>query len=170
VSNPVFFTARIRENADLTTCLDWNKLSGNTDIDLHVTDPYGEEIAFYNMQSKSGGWLDRDDVVGPGPEHICWTEAPSGAYLIQVHYFGSESLAITNYTVTINANGQNYGPFKGSIGYRQLVTIGVLNLPDGTFTRSSVSEMNFEKNYEVKENVVYPFKKSKLNTVFGKDK
>lgn len=159
VSEPVFFTARIRENADLTVRLDWNKLSGNTDIDLHVTDPYGEEIAFYNMNSQSGGWLDRDDVIGPGPEHICWTKAPSGAYLIQVHYYGSESQAVTNYTVTINANGQNYGPFTGSIGYHQLVTIGVLNLPDGTFTRSNNSGANFERSYEVKDNVLYPFKK-----------
>lgn len=159
VSEPVFFTARIRENADLTVRLDWNKLSGNTDIDLHVTDPYGEEIAYYNMRSRSGGWLDRDDVIGPGPEHICWTEAPSGAYLVQVHYFGSETQAVTNYTVTINANGQNYGPFTGSIGYHQLVTIGVLNLPDGTFTRSSASRANFERKYEVKDDISYPYKK-----------
>lgn len=159
VSEPVFFTARIRENADLIVRLDWNKLSGNTDIDLHVTDPFGEEIAYYNMHSQSGGWLDWDDVIGPGPEHICWTEAPSGAYLVQVHYYGSESQAVTNYTVTINANGENYGPFTGSIGYHQLVTIGVLNLPEGTFTRSVASGINFEKTFEVKENVTYPFKK-----------
>lgn len=154
VSNPVYFTATIRENADLTIRLDWNKLSGDTDIDLHVTDPYGEEIAYYNMRSASGGWLDRDDVIGPGPEHICWSEAPSGAYLIQVHYFYSESKAVTSYTVTINANGQNYGPFVGSIADQQLVTIGVLNLPSGEFTRSSDDSMPvFIEKHEVIENV-----------------
>lgn len=162
VSEPVYFTASIRENADLTVRLDWNKLSGNTDIDLHVTDPFGEEIAYYNMNSASGGWLDRDDVVGPGPEHICWTEAPSGAYLIQVHYYGSETQAITSYTVTINANGKNYGPFTGSIAYHQLVTIGVLNLPSGTFTRTGSTQNEiptFLERYEVKDNIIYPFKK-----------
>lgn len=160
VSNPVYFTATIRENADLTIRLDWNKLSGDTDIDLHVTDPYGEEIAYYNMRSASGGWLDRDDVIGPGPEHICWSEAPSGAYLIQVHYFYSESKAVTSYTVTINANGQNYGPFVGSIADQQLVTIGVLNLPSGEFTRSSDDSMPvFIEKHEVIENVTYPYKK-----------
>ena len=160
VSNPVYFTATIRENADLTIRLDWNKLSGDTDIDLHVTDPYGEEIAYYNMRSASGGWLDRDDVIGPGPEHICWSEAPSGAYLIQVHYFYSESKAVTSYTVTINANGQNYGPFVGSIADQQLVTIGVLNLPSGEFTRSSDDSMPvFNEKHEVIENVTYPYKK-----------
>lgn len=160
VSQPVFFTAELRENADLTVRLDWAKLSGNTDIDLHVTDPYGNEVAYYNPTVPSGGWLDRDDVVGPGPEHITWSKAPSGAYLIQVHYYGSESGAITSYTVTIRANGQDYGPFNGSIAYNQLVTIGVLNLPSGEFTRSSSkSDASFDELFEVKDNVTFPAKK-----------
>ncbi len=155
ISEPVYFTANLREEADLTIRLDWNKLSGNTDIDLHVTDPYGEEIAFYHMSSASGGWLDRDDVIGPGPEHICWTKAPSGAYLVQVHYYGSESHAVTNYSVTINCNKVNYGPYTGSIGYHQLVTIGVLNLPSGEFTRAGD---NFNDYFNIRENVTYPAK------------
>ena len=127
---------------------------------MHVTDPYGDEVAFYNPTVPSGGWLDRDDVVGPGPEHITWSKAPSGAYLIQVHYYGSESHAITSYTVTIRANGQDYGPFNGSIAYNQLITIGVLNLPSGTFTRSNDSSKPvFNEMFDIKENVVYPKKK-----------
>lgn len=159
VSEPVYFTAKLRENADLTIRLDWNKLSGNTDIDLHVTDPYGEEIAYYNMNSASGGRLDRDDVIGPGPEHIYWSNAPSGAYLVQVHYYGSETGAVTSYSVSINAKGETYGPFKGSIGDQQLITIGVLNLPDGTFTRSSTNSVFFNKQFKVEENIVFPAKK-----------
>lgn len=155
ISDPVYFTATLREEADLTIRLDWNKLSGATDIDLHVTDPYGEEIAFYHMNSSSGGWLDRDDVIGPGPEHICWSKAPSGAYLVQVHYYSSETQAVTNYTVTINCNKVNYGPFTGSIGYHQLVTIGVLNLPSGEFTRSGDV---FQNQVMIKDNVIYPSK------------
>lgn len=159
ISNEAIFTATLKENADLTIRLDWNKLSGNTDIDLHVTDPYGEEIAYYNMTSASGGMLDRDDVVGPGPEHIFWSKAPSGAYLVQVHYYGSETGAVTSYSVSINAKGETYGPFKGSIGDQQLITIGVLNLPDGTFTRSSTNSVFFDKQYKVEENIVFPAKK-----------
>lgn len=158
VSSPVFFTAKLRENADLTIRLDWRKLSGDTDIDLHVTDPFGEEIAYYNMTSASGGWLDRDDLVGPGPEHICWREAPSGVYLVQVHYYGSQSHAVTDYTVTINASGEEFGPFKGSIGYNNLITIGTLTLPDGTFTRS-VDNSQFDLKNSVEYNVQYPTKK-----------
>lgn len=159
ISNEAIFTATLRENADLTVRLEWEKSSGNTDIDLHVTDPYGEEIAYYNMTSASGGMLDRDDRVGPGPEHIFWSKTPSGAYLVQVHYFGSETGAITSYTVSINASNKNYGPFKGSISDQQLVTIGVLNLPEGIFTRTYGDNIFFEEQYKVEDNVVFPAKK-----------
>lgn len=130
VSDPVFFKATLRNNADLTIRLSWHKLSGDTDIDLHVTDPYGEEIAFYNMTSASGGWLDRDDVIGPGPEHICWTNAPKGDYQIQVHYYDSDCHNITSYEVTIYAGNKSFGPYKGSISYDKLVSICTITMPD----------------------------------------
>lgn len=151
ISEPVYFTATLNEAADITIRLDWNKLSGNTDIDLHATDPYGEEIYYSHMQSASGGWLDRDDIVGPGPEHIYWQSAPDGNYLVQVHYFGSESRAITSYSVTINVGGQTYGPYTGSIAYHQLITIGTIVMPDCTVSRSSSKPIFIEK-YEVQDN------------------
>lgn len=158
VSNEGIFSAKIKEDADLTIRLDWHKLSGDTDIDLHVTDPYGEEIAYYSPYSASGGWLDRDDVVGPGPEHISWTKAPAGVYLVQVHYYDSESKAVTSYNVTINTNGQTYGPYKGSIGYDQMVTIGTITMPEGSvLTRSTPV---FTPIMETQQNKkVYPPKK-----------
>ena len=144
ISEPVYFTATLKETADITIRLDWNKLSGNTDIDLHTTDPFGEEIYYAHMQSASGGWLDRDDVIGPGPEHIYWQSAPNGNYLVQVHYFGSESGAITNYRVTINIGNQTFGPYTGSIAYHQLITIGTIIMPDGTVSRSSTKPIFIE--------------------------
>ena len=137
ISQPVYFTANLNEAADVTIRLDWHKLSGRTDIDLHVTDPFNEEIAYYHMRSASGGWLDRDDVIGPGPEHVYWSQAPDGVYLVQVHYYGSESQAITSYSVTINAGGETFGPYSGSISYHETVTIGALNMPDAVMTRSN---------------------------------
>lgn len=161
ISEPEYFTAELKGNADLTIRLDWNKLSGNTDIDLHVTDPYGEEIYWAHTTSNSGGWLDWDDVVGPGPEHISWTNAPSGAYLIQVHYYGSDTGEITSYKVTINALGTIYGPYTGTISKYQLITIGVLNLPSGSFTQAPAingsSPTFIEKNI-IEENVIGPAK------------
>lgn len=138
VSDPVYFYAELKEDTALTVTLGWAKGTGNMDIDLHVTDPYGEEIAYYNPTSASGGWLDRDDVIGPGPEHIYWTNAPAGVYLVQVHYFDSESHAVTSYNVSINVNGEAFGPFSGSISYDKTVTIGTITMPEGSvLTRSA---------------------------------
>ena len=136
ISEPVYFVASF-DSADITIRLDWNKHSGNTDIDLHVVDPYGERIAFYNMRSASGGYLDRDDVVGPGPEHVRWSNAPAGTYKIYVHYYpnGEADRSVTSYKVSVNANGTKYRPVTGSIAYDQIVSIGQFTI-GGSETRS----------------------------------
>ena len=152
ISSPKYFTATLKEPSDITIRLDWHKLSGNTDIDLHVVDPFGEEIYYAHMQSASGGWLDRDDVIGPGPEHVYWEDAPAGTYTVKVHYFGSESHAVTRYQVTINSNKHTNGPFTGSLGYHQEVVIGTFTIPEST-TRSAGSTF-IEKN-EIYENKQY---------------
>ena len=125
ISEPVYFTAELN-NADVTIRLDWSKLSGNTDIDLHVIDPFGEEIYYRNMSSESGGYLDRDDVVGPGPEFVRWTNAPSGKYKIYVHYYpnAAEDRSVTSFTVSVNADGKEYYPVTRSISYDQMVPVG----------------------------------------------
>jgi hypothetical protein len=61
---------------------------GDSDVDLHVVDPSGEEIFFSAPTSASGGQLDHDDIpgCGSGPgthvENIFWPtgRAPSGEY------------------------------------------------------------------------------------------
>lgn len=84
--------------------LSWN--SANTDIDLWVTDPFGERIYFENPTSASGGFLDRDDTDGFGPENIYFQEnIPSGTYRVAVHYYGCDtepSCASTNYTIKLS--------------------------------------------------------------------
>lgn len=56
------------------------------DLDLHVTDPNGEEIYYSHRTSASGGVLDVDDTDGgtaanPTAENIYWlSDALSGSY------------------------------------------------------------------------------------------
>lgn len=137
ISEPVYFTA-YPEEAVITIRLDWNKHSADTDIDLHVVDPYGEKIYFDHMTSASGGYLDRDDVVGPGPEHVRWTSAPAGEYKIYVHYYPNEAedRSVTSYTVTVSADGVDYQPKSGSISYDQYVPVGKFSIGENTDTRS----------------------------------
>lgn len=136
ISEPVEFTAKLKEASDLTMRLDWHKLSGNTDLDLHVVDPYGVEIFWNNPHSyQSGGELDRDDRVGPGPEHIYFKNAPAGKYEVYVNYYDSETQAVTSYTVT-SYSGHNTKTSKGSISYHQKVHIMTINFGNNSGNRS----------------------------------
>lgn len=61
---------------------------GESDLDLHVIDPAGEELFFGHRQSSSGGRLDVDCNAGPGGfcaqpiENVYWPlgTAPAGRY------------------------------------------------------------------------------------------
>ena len=137
ISDPVYFTADLN-SAEITIRLDWSKHSCNTDIDLHVVDPNGERIFWDHMTSSSGGYLDRDDTVGPGPEHIRWSSAPVGTYKIYVHYYPNEAedRSVTSYKVSVNADGVTYQPKTGSIAYDQMVPIGQFTIGESSTTRS----------------------------------
>jgi len=160
ISEPVYFTAELEQNdADVTIRLDWAKLSGRTDIDLHVIDPAGEEIFFNHMRSASGGWLDRDDIIGPGPEHVYWENAPEGTYTVKLHYYpGSESRAVTSYRVTVNVEGFTLGTYSGSIGYDQLITICSFTIGSQDAISSYAPPAAVEEKHEVEEHADYPSK------------
>ncbi len=138
ISEPVYFTADLN-SAEITIRLDWSKHSSDTDIDLHVIDPYGERICYYQMTSSSGGYLDRDDTVGPGPEHIRWSSAPVGTYKIYVHYYPNEAedRSVTSYKVSVNADGITYQPKTGSIAYDKMVPVGQFTIGGSSTTRST---------------------------------
>lgn len=141
ISEPVYFTASL-ETASITIRLDWSKHSSNTDIDLHVVDPSGEKIYFQHMNSASGGYLDRDDTVGPGPEHVRWSNAPAGLYKIYVHYYPNDApdKSVTSYTVSVTAGGVTYAPKSGSIAYDQYVPVGQFRIGEESMAvRSAVA-------------------------------
>lgn len=146
ISEPVYFTATL-QGADVTVKLTWTQHTGKTDIDLHVVDPFGERIFFGHPRSESAGFLDVDDVVGPGPEHIHWDDAPAGTYKIYVHYYPNEDedKSVVSYTVLVTAGDKRYRPATGSISYNQMVPIGQFTIGDsddgqGGTTRSIILE------------------------------
>lgn len=87
--------------------------SGGSDLDLHVTDPSGEEINFVNRRSASGGMLDHDDTAGcdlaptTHVENIFWPTggAPAGNYSAFVQNF-SPCTAPEPYELRIVVNGR----------------------------------------------------------------
>ncbi len=74
--------------ADLVVTITWN--TDNTDVDLHVTEPSGEECFYSHRQTQSGGELTRDVTQGYGPEMYVLKRAPRGRYLVRAHYYASD--------------------------------------------------------------------------------
>ena len=106
-------------SGDVQVTLTWDNTS---DLDLHVTDPYGEEIYYNDRYSASGGYLDFDDTNGYGPENVYWDEgtAPSGQYVVEVVYYSGSSAA--DYFVTVQKGDSTY-QYQGNIGIGETVEV-----------------------------------------------
>ena len=106
---------------DVQVTLSWD---ANSDVDLHVVDPSGEEIFYANRRAASGGELDLDSnaacsIDGVRNENITWPtgRAPVGRYTVRVDYWDSCGVSRTNYTVRVNAGGApqiTTGSFTGT--------------------------------------------------------
>jgi hypothetical protein len=107
---------------DIQTTSTWDNES---DLDLHVIDPFDEEIYWNHPSSVSGGYLDVDDTDGYGPENIFWSKdsAPDGLYQVFLHdYFWDGKPESANYKVLINAFGKTW-QFEGTINLGETVRI-----------------------------------------------
>ncbi len=72
---------------DLQVLLSWD--TDATDLDLHVTEPSGEECYHGNRKTAAGGVLEVDDTDGYGPEVYLLPRAPLGEYRISVANYDS---------------------------------------------------------------------------------
>lgn len=110
--------------------------SGISDLDLHVTDPFGFEIYFASRRSPSGGELDRDDTDGFGPENVRWLSAPNGRYLLDiVHYRGN---AAESYTVLVSTPNGLGRLLTGTIQPGLSRRVAQVDLPGGQVTAAVV--------------------------------
>jgi hypothetical protein len=73
---------------DLVVMITWN--TDNTDVDLHVIEPSGEECYYSHRRTASGGTLTQDVTQGYGPEMYTLTGGPAGKYTVRAHYFASD--------------------------------------------------------------------------------
>lgn len=97
---------------------------GDADIDLHVIDPFGEEIYFAHDTSASGGYLDHDLIPSCGPsttqpvENVFWPSggAPRGHYQVAVVYYSRcDTPDTTPFEVIVRLDGRIYDRRTGSI-------------------------------------------------------
>lgn len=111
---------------DIQVTLTWDNIS---DLDLHVIDPFGEEIYWDHKNSVSGGELDYDHIDGYGPENIYWpkSKAPNGTYQVFVHDFvWADKPSSANYIILVNAFGRTK-QFAGSVNLDETIHIADFN-------------------------------------------
>ena len=103
---------------DVQVNVSWNV---DSDVDLHVIDPSGEEVYYGNRAAASGGSLDLDSnagcaIDGKRSENITWPTggAPHGTYQVAVDYWNACSVTATDFVVTVNVKGQTPQIFHGS--------------------------------------------------------
>lgn len=112
-------------NGQLEVTLTWDD---DADLDLHLTDPFGETIHYFRPTSLSGGSLDSDMEcfnTGTKTERISYPQgsAASGAYLISVHYFRScNSGKAVHWTVNVTSDGKSQS-FEGTISPGQYLRV-----------------------------------------------
>ena len=81
---------------DIRVVLTWD--SDNTDIDLHVTDPNGEEAFYGNQLTYQGGRTSPDNTSGYGPEEFSLKAAKPGKYRVDVNFYGHTQQVISEST------------------------------------------------------------------------
>jgi uncharacterized protein YfaP (DUF2135 family) len=84
---------------DLRVVLSWD--TDETDLDLHVVEPSGEEAWYQHKETASGGSLDVDVTNGYGPEIYTQANAQAGTYTVLVDYFSDRGHAQTEVKVDV---------------------------------------------------------------------
>ncbi|MDR1196485.1 MAG: DUF2135 domain-containing protein [Endomicrobium sp.] len=82
---------------DIRIVLGWS--SDDTDIDIHVTDPYNEKAYYGNRLTRIGGRVSPDLTQGFGPEEFMLKKAVNGDYNISTNNFGDRRQSISGPTV-----------------------------------------------------------------------
>ncbi len=92
---------------DTRVILTWD--TDNCDIDLWVTDPYGEKCFYSHALTQLGGRISADCTGGYGPEEFMLKSAHKGKYKVQANYYGSRGVTVTGPTTIQLKMYTNYG-------------------------------------------------------------
>ena len=80
----------------LRIVMSWD--ADQTDIDIHVLEPNGEEAFYRNRRTTEGGFVSEDVTTGYGPEEYLKKELESGTYKVLSNYFASHQTKLTGAT------------------------------------------------------------------------
>lgn len=82
---------------DLRIVMSWD--TDETDIDIHVLEPDGEEAYYGHRRTSSGGFVSEDVTTGYGPEEYLKKVAEKGVYKVLSNYYASHQQQLTGATV-----------------------------------------------------------------------
>jgi len=80
----------------LRIVMSWD--ADETDIDLHVLEPNGEEAYYGHRRTSEGGFVSEDVTTGYGPEEYLKKDLERGKYKVLSNYFASHQTALTGAT------------------------------------------------------------------------
>jgi tetratricopeptide (TPR) repeat protein len=81
---------------DIRVVLTWD--ADDTDIDLHVVDPNGDEVFYGQPLSWQGGRVSLDNTTGYGPEEYSLRIAKPGTYRVTVNFYGHRQQILSDAT------------------------------------------------------------------------
>ena len=136
-------------DCDLRITLAWD--ADETDVDIHVTEPSGEEAYYGHRFTAAGGRVSEDITDGFGPELYETRQAQDGVYEIRAHYFASHQQTIfgpATCTLTV------YTDWGRPAQAHQVTTTRLDNqkqmIPVGTAVYGSAAQQNSEVGPEEK--------------------
>lgn len=103
---------------DIVITMMWN--TDQSDVDLHVIEPNGEDCHYGHRQTKSGGQITRDVTDGFGPEMYTLGDAPDGKYRVKVNYFGANSNRTNMRSKVYLTIYQNYGRADETVTFKSV--------------------------------------------------
>jgi len=107
ISNYLDNNDLLYDQADIVLIINWN--TNNTDVDLHVIEPTGEECYYGNTETKIGGKLTIDVTDGYGPEMYVLRHAIDGQYRVRLVYYSDDDTKTSSKTKVYLDFYRNWG-------------------------------------------------------------
>ena len=117
----------IGEN-DVVITMMWN--IDQSDVDLHVIEPSGEDCHYGYRQTKSGGLITCDITDGFGPEMYRIRKAPVGKYSVKVKYYGNRANRTKMRSKVYFTIYRNYGRDDQTVRFQTVELTNVGDLQD----------------------------------------
>ncbi|CAF1521422.1 unnamed protein product, partial [Rotaria sordida] len=83
--------------------------TNDTDVDLHVIEPSGEECYYSHKNTAIGGKISRDFTRGYGPEEYLIRKAVKGTYTVRAKYFVNHQQSLAGATTIMVHIYKYYG-------------------------------------------------------------